>query len=397
MSHALNFAYLSNYKFPSNRKRSHPVPPVLPPNLANFLQNAPVVPLAEGAPVPVPAPQQAPSTPVAAPVASPSTAAPSIALVPVEPPSKLNISDAFGDMIEDAPLPSLTNLAEPEPAFAATPAPAPAPVVVAPVPTPAPTPIQPIVQQVPFATAPAPQPKPAPVSIAAAFELANVDPFAPTPAPQPVSAPGHFVDPFASTPAPVPAPAPAPVVVAPVQAPVPTPLPFVPMAAAPMPAPTPTPVPAPQPAPVSAAPMTAFAPVPSAVFDDNDIINTTDGFKQVTKKAITVNDQSLENANKALSSINTLKQRLASERISLEAAVATANASNNEVYGKLEQAMSEVYRLQEQLEGLRSQLSVVNESQSKAQVSVGIVVVKYDVCLILSLSLSLSLSIGTTR
>jgi uncharacterized small protein (DUF1192 family) len=207
---------------------------------------------------------------------------------------------------------------------------------------------------------------------------------APAPAPVPASMPAVNTVPFAPTPAPVPVPVSAPMPTMPVT-PVPaavTPAPqvhqFQPSAAPHTPQHTHIQPPVPQQQVTPRMSFTAAAnktrspsfSLPAAqVFDDNDLIDTTDGFKQVTRKALSVHEQALEQTEtKVLSGMNLLKQRLTQDKISLEAAVANASSANDEVYNRLDQVMSEVHTLQGEVMRLREELLNKNKNQSAVQV-----------------------------
>lgn len=174
---------------------------------------------------------------------------------------------------------------------------------------------------------------------------------------------------------------------------VPATLPPAPVAvAAPAPLPVPAPAPAPAPAPVEVKKLdisSAFSgfddaplPAPSATpapatssfasvsgGDDAELRNSLDAMKAATKKTVAAHEQAVEIGGKAYSSLQGIKQRLATDRIALEATVANAIAANNESNTKLELISQEIFQLQEQIRQLTQRLQEAQQSTSSTQVS----------------------------
>lgn len=147
-------------------------------------------------------------------------------------------------------------------------------------------------------------------------------------------------------------------------------------AAAPMPVPVAQPTPELPAAQKISSAFDDMAPAPtssSASFalkkeDEHDLIAAADAMKNVAKKAINAHEQSLESSSKTLSSLNHIKQKLATERISLEATVTNAIVANNETNAKLEATSEEIARLQNELRALREKLDQAMKQQAGSQV-----------------------------
>ena len=180
---------------------------------------------------------------------------------------------------------------------------------------------------------------------------------------------------------------PAPVAASPVAAAAPVAFPAVapgPVHQVPAPVPVPMPVPVAQPTPELPAAQkisNAFddmAPAPtssSSSFalkkeDEHDLVAAADAMKNVAKKAIHAHEQSVESSSKTLSSLHNIKQKLATERISLEATVTNAIVANNETNAKLEATTEEIARLQNELRALREKLDQAMKQQAGSQVCI---------------------------
>ncbi len=151
----------------------------------------------------------------------------------------------------------------------------------------------------------------------------------------------------------VPKPAVAPLPV--IQAPLPTPLPAI------LPMPNP--------------PSVQSSSISISSNDEQDLYSSIDAMKAANKKTMQVHETALDTSTKTLSSLQGLKQRLATERISLEAFVANANISNQEMSSKLEQIYQEISilqsdcgRLRHRAETLSSQQNQLMEKKSAAEV-----------------------------
>ena len=105
-----------------------------------------------------------------------------------------------------------------------------------------------------------------------------------------------------------------------------------------------------------------------SVADDADIRNSLDAMKAATKKTVAAHEQAVEINGKAYSSLHGIKQRLATDRIALEATVANAIVANNECNAKLEQVSSEIQQLQEQIRQLTAKLQETSQNTSSSQV-----------------------------
>eukprot|EP00599_Poterioochromonas_sp_BG-1_P003600 CAMPEP_0173147282 /NCGR_PEP_ID=MMETSP1105-20130129/9046_1 /TAXON_ID=2985 /ORGANISM="Ochromonas sp., Strain BG-1" /LENGTH=911 /DNA_ID=CAMNT_0014061745 /DNA_START=28 /DNA_END=2763 /DNA_ORIENTATION=+ len=158
------------------------------------------------------------------------------------------------------------------------------------------------------------------------------------------------------------------------------------VAAAPLPVPAPVPVAAPvevkkldissafsgfDDAPLP-APSATPAPVTSSFVsasggDDAELRNSLDAMKAATKKTVAAHEQAVEIGGKAYSSLQGIKQRLATDRIALEATVANAIAANNESNTKLELISQEIFQLQEQIRQLTQRLQEAQQSTSSTQ------------------------------
>ncbi len=122
------------------------------------------------------------------------------------------------------------------------------------------------------------------------------------------------------------------------------------------------------------APSATPAPVTSSFasasgFDDSELRNSLDAMKAATKKTVAAHEQAVEIGGKAYSSLQGIKQRLATDRIALEATVANAIAANNESNTKLELISQEIFQLQEQIRQLTQRLQEAQQSTSSTQVS----------------------------
>jgi hypothetical protein len=90
--------------------------------------------------------------------------------------------------------------------------------------------------------------------------------------------------------------------------------------------------------------------------DDYDLRNSIDGIKNVAKKTIVAHEQAVEAQGKAMASLQGIKQRLATDRIALEATLANAMTSNSDSQARLEAVTQEIYQLQEHMRGLKLKL-----------------------------------------
>eukprot|EP00981_Chlorochromonas_danica_P004233 scaffold857_cov152-Ochromonas_danica.AAC.16 len=118
-------------------------------------------------------------------------------------------------------------------------------------------------------------------------------------------------------------------------------------------------------------PVTTSAPVSGAVqsssVKEDEIIDAIDGVRSVARKAVVAHEHAVETVDKAFASLIGLRQRLATEKISLEATVANAVAANNETAGKLERVLAEVAKLQEELQELRNKFASTSANQGENQ------------------------------
>lgn len=133
----------------------------------------------------------------------------------------------------------------------------------------------------------------------------------------------------------------------------------------------------PAPLPSSTPSASSFAsPVSSAVtsslpavslrqdFPEEDIVDAVDGVRAAARKAVNAQEQTLEMSSRTYSSFVGLRQRLVTEKISLEATVSNAIAANNETASKLEQVYQDIEGLQSQLQELRGKLVTLSSSRS---------------------------------
>lgn len=107
--------------------------------------------------------------------------------------------------------------------------------------------------------------------------------------------------------------------------------------------------------------------VQSSSVKEDEIIDAIDGVRSVARKAVVAHEHAVENVDKAFASLVGLRQRLATEKISLEATVANAVAANNETAGKLERVLAEVAKLQEELQELRNKFASTSANQGETQ------------------------------
>eukprot|EP01038_Epipyxis_sp_PR26KG_P009772 gene9772-13145_t len=98
-----------------------------------------------------------------------------------------------------------------------------------------------------------------------------------------------------------------------------------------------------------------------------DLSNSLENIRVASKKVITIHEQTLDGNSRVNSSLSSLKQKLARERVSLEASVNNANISASESISRLEATTNEIGSLTEQLNGLRLQLENVQKSQLGTQ------------------------------
>jgi hypothetical protein len=117
----------------------------------------------------------------------------------------------------------------------------------------------------------------------------------------------------------------------------------------------------------SSTPSTSSASAKSAVRSEEEIGDAVDGIKAAARKAVAAHEEAMESAGRTYSSLSGLRQRLATEKISLEATVASAAAASSEASGKLEQVLAEINRHQEQLQELRGKLALFTSNQVDSQ------------------------------
>lgn len=101
---------------------------------------------------------------------------------------------------------------------------------------------------------------------------------------------------------------------------------------------------------------------------DMEVMSTTDALKQVAKKAIEAHGQSIEANGRALSNMQQIKQKLATDRISLEASLSNSISAHNETNAKLQATNEEIVRLQQELHELRVKLDQSLKQQAGSQV-----------------------------
>ena len=160
--------------------------------------------------------------------------------------------------------------------------------------------------------------------------------------------------------------------------------PAAPVPVAPVPAPVPLPVPVQEAArpPVKMDISSAFgsmdepapasqAPLSLATGDEAELRASIDGIKAVAKKTSAAHEQALETNAKAIGSLQAIRQRLATDRIALEATLANAVAANTESQTKLDALGQEIAGLQEQIRVLKGRLDETLRStdQTNSRVS----------------------------
>lgn len=101
---------------------------------------------------------------------------------------------------------------------------------------------------------------------------------------------------------------------------------------------------------------------------DFEVVAAIDGIKAAAKRAIVAQENAVESSSKTYSSLQGLKQRLMTEKISLEATVNNAQAAHQEIEHKLDLVTQDVVRLQEELRDLRVKLQETSSQSSNAQV-----------------------------
>lgn len=109
----------------------------------------------------------------------------------------------------------------------------------------------------------------------------------------------------------------------------------------------------------AAAPLTAVAPSASLQkggggASHEDLSAAVDGMREAAHKAIAVQEQAIESGGRTYSGLTALRQRLATEKISLEATVANASSANAELASKFDQIVADISSYQSQLQELRN-------------------------------------------
>jgi hypothetical protein len=103
--------------------------------------------------------------------------------------------------------------------------------------------------------------------------------------------------------------------------------------------------------------------------EKGEIDSGFDSIKVSTKKAVAAHDQSIESSSQLFSILQSFKQRLSTEKISLEATVNQAVAMSQESDRKCQMILTEISQLNNELKSLRENLSTVYSTQSESQVS----------------------------
>ena len=101
----------------------------------------------------------------------------------------------------------------------------------------------------------------------------------------------------------------------------------------------------------------------------SELVSGVEAVKGAAKKALAAHEQSLEHNSTTSSALQGIKQRLAMDRISLEAAVNNANINMQESVRKLDAVVGEINELQGQARALREQLEHAQKGQVGVQVS----------------------------
>lgn len=117
--------------------------------------------------------------------------------------------------------------------------------------------------------------------------------------------------------------------------------------------------------PIPNPPSAQFSSISISSNDEQDLYSSIDTMKAANKKTMQIHETALDTSTKTLSSLQGLKQRLATERISLEAFVANANISNQEMSSKLEQLYEEISLLHSDCGRLRHQAETLSDQQNQ--------------------------------
>ncbi|KAJ1438519.1 hypothetical protein B484DRAFT_206253 [Ochromonadaceae sp. CCMP2298] len=134
------------------------------------------------------------------------------------------------------------------------------------------------------------------------------------------------------------------------------------------------PAPAPVPMPVLAPAMPqahTYTPAPAgpsgnsggSVKDAEELGAAAEAVRASARKALEVHERGLDHSAAVTSTLQGLKQRLVTEKISLEAAVGTAQANLAEGAGRLDAVLGEVAALHEAIRHLREQVSSLQANQ----------------------------------
>lgn len=81
-----------------------------------------------------------------------------------------------------------------------------------------------------------------------------------------------------------------------------------------------------------------------------------DALKSTAKKAILITESTLDTASRTTSSLSALRQKLALEKISLEATVVNLVASTKDTEARLESVLGDIHGLQDEVHQLRAKL-----------------------------------------
>lgn len=98
-----------------------------------------------------------------------------------------------------------------------------------------------------------------------------------------------------------------------------------------------------------------------------ELSSAVDAVKGAAKRALAVHEQTLDHSAAATSMLEGIKQRLAMDKVALEASVRNAHSNMQQSCARLEETVGEINQLQSTLRELRQQLEQVQQSSAGVQ------------------------------